>query len=75
MNSNANKNKRGVITVYQKANTTNVYNNHIVKKVETVTGFIKGTFEEFICNNEILLKEINQIKSLFNSGVINIPTI
>ena len=75
MNSNANKNKRGVITVYQKANTTNVYNNHIIKKVETVTGFLKGTFEEFTCNNEILLKEINQIKSLFNSGVINIPII
>lgn len=75
MNSNANKNKHGVITVYQKANTTNRYNNHIIKKVETVTGFIKGTFEEFTGNNEILLKEINQIKSLFNSGVINIPTI
>ena len=75
MNSNANKNKKGVITVYQKANTTNVYNNHIIKKVETVTGFLKGTFEEFTGNNEILLKEINQIKSLFNSGVINIPTI
>ena len=75
MNSNANKNKRGVITVYQKANTTNRYNNHIIKKVETVTGFIKGTFEEFTGNNEILLKEINQIKSLFNSGVTNIPTI
>ena len=75
MNSNANKNKRGVITVYQKANTTNVYNNHIIKKVETVTGFIKGTFEGFTGNSEILLKEINQIKSLFNSGVTNIPTI
>lgn len=75
MNSNANKNKPGVITVYQKANTTNIYNNHIIKKVKTVTGFIKGTFEEFTCNNEILLKEINQIKSLFNSGVTNIPTI
>ena len=75
MNSNANKNKQGVITVYQKANTTNVYNNHIIKKVETVTGFIKGTFEEFTGNGEILLKEINQIKSLFNSGVVNIPTI
>lgn len=75
MNSNANKNKKGVITVYQKANTTNTYNNHIIKKVETVTGFIKGTFEEFTGNNEILLKEINQIKSLFNSGVTNIPTI
>lgn len=75
MNSNANKNKRGVITVYQKANTTNRYNNHIIKKVETITGFIKGTFEEFTGNNEILLKEINRIKSLFNSGVTNIPTI
>lgn len=75
MNSNANKNKQGVITVYQKANTTNVYNNHIIKKVETVTGFIKGTFKEFKGNSEILLKEIQQIKSLFNSGVINIPTI
>lgn len=75
MNSNANKNKPGVITVYQKANTTNTYNNHIIKKVETITGFLKGTFEEFTGNNEILLKEINQIKSLFNSGVINIPTI
>lgn len=75
MNSNANKNKRGVITVYQKANTTNRYNNHIIKKVETITGFLKGTFNEFTGNNEILLKEINQIKSLFNSGVINIPTI
>ena len=75
MNSNANKNIRGVITVYQKANTTNTYNNHIIKKVETITGFIKGTFEEFTCNGEILLKEINQIKSLFNSGIINIPTI
>ena len=75
MNSNANKNKQGVITVYQKANTTNRYNNHIIKKVETITGFIKGTFDEFTSNNEILLKEINQIKSLFNSGVINIPTI
>lgn len=75
MNSNANKNKQGVITVYQKANTTNVYNNHIIKKVETVTGFIKGTFEGFTGNSEILLKEINQIKSLFNSGVTNIPTI
>ena len=75
MNSNANKNMKGVITVYQKANTTNTYNNHIVKKVKLVTGFIKGTFEEFIGNNEILLKEINQIKSLFTSGVINIPTI
>ena len=75
MNSNANKNKRGVITVYQKSNTTNRYNNHIIKKVETVTGFIKGTLEEFTGNNEILLKEINQIKSLFISGVTNIPTI
>lgn len=75
MNSNANKNIKGVITVYQKANTTNKYNNHVVKKVELITGFIKGTFEEFTCNNEILLKEINQIKSLFSSGVINIPTI
>lgn len=75
MNSNANKNKQGLITVYQKANTTNTFNNHIIKKVETVTGFIKGTFEEFTGNSEILLKEINQIKSLFNSGVINIPTI
>lgn len=75
MNSNANKNKQGVITVYQKANTTNTYNNYIIKKVETVTGFIKGTFEGFAGNSEILLKEINQIKSLFNSGVINIPTI
>lgn len=75
MNSNANKNKQGVITVYQKANTTNRYNNHIIKKVETLTGFIKGTFEEFTGNSEILLKEINRIKTLFNSGVINIPTI
>ena len=75
MNSNANKNKRGVITVYQKANTTNTYNNHINKKVETVTGFVKGTFDEFTCNSEILLKEINQIKSLFTNGVINIPYI
>ena len=75
MNSNANKNKKGVITVYQKANTTNIYNNHIIKKVETITGFIKGTFEEFTGNNEILLKEINQIKSLFISGVTNIPTV
>lgn len=75
MNSNANKNKRGVITVYQKANTTNIYNNHIIKKVETVTGFIKGAFEGFTGNSEILLKEINQIKSLFTSGVVNIPTI
>lgn len=75
MNSNANKNIRGVITVYQKANTTDKYNNHIIKKVETVTGFLKGTFEEFTGNNEILLKEINQIKTLFSSGVINIPTI
>ena len=75
MNNNANKNKRGIITVYQKANTTNRYNNHIIKKVESVTGFIKGTFEEFTGNNEILLKEVNQIKSLFNSGVTNIPTI
>lgn len=75
MNSNANKNIKGVITVYQKANTTNTYSNHIVKKVELITGFIKGTFEEFTGNNEILLKEINQIKTLFNSGVINIPTI
>lgn len=75
MNSNSNKNKRGVITVYQKANTTNTYNNHINKKVETVTGFVKGTFDEFTCNSEILLKEINQIKSLFSNGVINIPYI
>lgn len=75
MNSNANKNIKGVITVYQKANTTNTYNNHVVKKVELVTGFVKGTFEEFKSNNEILLKEINQIKTLFNSGVVNIPTI
>lgn len=75
MNSNANKNIKGVITVYQKANTTNIYSNHTIKKVETLTGFIKGTFEEFTGNNEILLKEINQIKSLFNSGVTNIPTI
>ena len=75
MNSNANKNIKGVITVYQKANTTNTYNNHVVKKVELVTGFIKGTFEEFTGNNEILLKEINQIKSLFNNGVVNIPNI
>lgn len=75
MNSNANKNKQGVITVYQKANTTNKYSNHIIKKVKTLTGFIKGTFEEFTGNNEILLKEINRIKTLFNSGVTNIPTI
>lgn len=75
MNSNANKNIKGVITVYQKANTTNKYSNHIIKKVETLTGFIKGTFEEFTGNDEILLKEINRIKTLFNSGVINIPTI
>lgn len=75
MNSNSNKNKRGVITVYQKANTTNTYNNHINKKVETLTGFVKGTFDEFTCNSEILLKEINQIKSLFSNGVINIPYI
>lgn len=69
MNSNANKNIQGFITVYQKANTTNRYDNHIFKKVETITGFIKGTFEEFTGNNEILLKEVNQIKSLFSSGV------
>ena len=69
MNSNANKNIQGSITVYQKANTTNRYDNHIFKKVETLTGFIKGTFEEFTGNNEILLKEVNQIKSLFSSGV------
>ena len=75
MNSNANKNIKGIITVYQKANTTNKYSNHIIKKVETVTGFLRGTFNEFIGNNEILLKEINQIKSLFNSGVTNIPNI
>lgn len=75
MNSNANKNIKGVITVYQKANTTNTYSNHIVKKVGLITGFIKGTFEEFTGNNEILLKEINQIKTLFAGGVINIPTI
>lgn len=71
MNSNANKNIQGSITVYQKANTTNKYDNHIFKKVETLTGFIKGTFEEFTGNDEILLKEINQIKSLFSSGVYN----
>lgn len=71
MNSNANKNIKGSITVYQKANTTNRYDNHIFKKVETLTGFIKGTFEEFTGNDEILLKEINQIKSLFSSGVYN----
>lgn len=70
MNSNANKNLQGVITVYQKANTTNRYDNHIIKKIETLTGFIKGTFQEFTGNEEILLKEINQIKSLFSSGVI-----
>lgn len=70
MNSNANKNIQGSITVYQKANTTNRYDNHIFKKVETLTGFIKGTFEDFTGNNEILLKEINQIKSLFSGGVL-----